>query len=313
MLVWLNRLSASALTILLFVLVVAFAASQTFLNAAYAKSELQHQNAYSRLSKAVSTDIANKSGDASDPQLVTQLQKVITPQILQQRLDNTIDQIQNFYQHNGKVPTLDVSDLIDKAQSDGLPVPDNAELQKPIELSALKKTKELANVIKLVSIGLAVVILLLIITLFAIARKRRNYKPLAAVLISLGIMLSVTGGALLLIPHVFNKLVGFNPETNPYGTLGRDLTLDTIRDFAMHLFVPGVALLVAGILLRVLIGKVRRRKAAPDPSDSDTPTTPIAAGPPTPITAPPTDAPENEPTAAPPMPRPSRPPRKIQG
>jgi hypothetical protein len=316
MLAWLNRLFASALTILLFMLVVAFAASQTFLNAAFMKQELQHQHAYGRLSTALSDDITSKSGSGGDPQVTEQLKRIISPPKLQQRLDSTIDQIQAFYQHNGPVPTLNVSDLLDQAQTAGLPVPDSPELQKPIKLTALDKTRELAKVLQFVGIGLAVVTVLLIIGMFAIARRRRDYKPFAAVLIALGIMLGVTGGVLLLVPRLFNKLVGFNPADNPYGPLARDMALDIVHDFALRLLIPGIAVLVAGILLRILIGKVRKRKAAPDSRGADTPAAPAAPAPAAPITAAPTDAPEDTPAAAPPVPRPSRPPRpprKIQG
>ena len=313
-LAWLNRLMATLLTTLLFVAIVALAASQTFLNGPYMKSKLQGQHTYNRLSTALSNDIAKQAGSADDQQLISQLQQVITPGVLQQRLDSTIDQIQAYYQQNGPLPTLNVSDLIDKAQAQGLPVPDDPQLQQPIKLTALDKTKEFANVLKFVGIGLAIVIVLLVLGMLAIARKRRNYKPFAAVLISLGIMLSITGGALLLVPKVFNKLVGFDPASNPYGPLARDLALGIVHDFALHLLIPGVAILIAGILLRILIGKVRRRKAAPETVDEP----PVAAAEPVtsvPSIAPPTDAPEDAPTAVPPVPRGSapRPPRKIQG
>lgn len=312
-LAWLNRLMATLLTTLLFVVIVALAASQTFLNGAYMKGQLQAHHAYSRLSTALSNDIATRAGSAGDTQLTSQLQQILKPAVLQQRLDSTIDQIQAYYQHNGPVPTLNVSDLLDQAQTAGLPVPNDQKLQQPIKLTALDKTKQLANVLKFTGIGLVGVIVLLILGMWAIAHKRRNYKPFAAVLVSLGIMLSVTGGALLLVPKVFNKLVGFNPASNPYGPLARDLALAIVHDFALHLLVPGLAILIAGILLRILIAKVHKRRAAPVAAEPAAPA-PDTSVPPAPITAPPTDAPEEQPTTAPPVPRTTpKPPPKIQG
>lgn len=315
---WLNRLSASTLTILLFVAVVLFALSQTVLDAQYIKTELQHQNAYNRLSVAISNDIA-KNADATttttQTQLMQQLQTVVTPQILQARLTKTIDEIQAYYEGRGPVPTLDVSDLVNQAQQAGLPVPDDPKLQQPIKLTAATNIKRLVNPALAVGAAMLAFILFLIIGLLVAAHKRHNYKTLTAVLTSLGIMLSVTGGALLVVPHIFNKLYTFNPTTNPFGALAHDVALGILHDFALRLAVPGLAILAIGILLRVLIAKAdKRAKVAASAHLSDAPeydTAPLA---PLPDVPPPTNAPEQTPTAAPPIPRTPgpRPPRKIQ-
>jgi hypothetical protein len=316
MLSWFNRFMASALTTLLFVVVVLFAASQTFLDGQYIKTQLKDQNAYNRLSTAISSDIAKNADDVTTPQnqVTSQLQTIITPQILQQRLTKTIDEVQAYYQDKGPVPTLDVSDLVDKAQTAGLPAPDDSKLQGPIKLTAATKAKSFSTAAKAIGAAMLALILLLIIGIFVIARKRHNYKTFTAVLTSLGIMLSVTGAALLIVPHIFNKLYTFNPSTNPFGALAHDLALGILHDFALHLLIPGLAILAIGILIRVLIGRAAKRaKADTDAAPTAEPDVPAPR--PLPNTPPPTDAPESAPLATPPMPRTRgpKPPRKIQG
>ncbi len=309
---WLSRFMATVLTTLLFLVVVTIAAGQTVLNTQYLESELQSQQAYSKLSTAISKDIS-KQADAGQAQdaVTTQLQSIITPQVLQQRLSKTLNEIQAYYKGNGPVPTLDVSDLVNQAEAAGLPAPNDPKLQQPIKLTAATKAKHYSNAAKAVGAGVIALIVVLIVGLVAIARKTRNYKPLCAVLVSLGIMLSVTGGSLLIVPRIFNKLYTFNPATNPFGALAHDIALGVLHDYALHLLIPGLAILVVGIVARLLVGRAGKRvtpvaEATPAPAA----TRPITQ---LPTTAPPTDAPDT-PVSAPPVPRasPPKPTRKIQ-
>lgn len=257
-LTFLSRLMSSLLTTLLFVTVVGLTANQTLLNTRYIETKLDSQDAYSRLSDALSTQIAQNSQDdatqaMSQEAMISQLKTVLTPAILQHKIETTLQQLQAYYRGNGPVPTLDISDLVNQAQQAGLPVPKDEKFQHPVTLTATTKVKKVSDTAKLVSIGTLAVVGALLLGILAIAIKRKNYKPFANIVFSLGIMLSLTGTALLFVPRVFDKLYHFDPVKNLFGSLAHDLAVSAVHDFGLRLLIPGVTALLLGILAKIAL------------------------------------------------------------
>lgn len=257
-LTFLSRLMSSLLTTLLFVTVVGLTANQTLLNTRYIETKLDSQNAYSRLSDALSTQIAQNSQDdmnqaMSQDATVSQLKTVLTPAILQQKIETTLQQLQAYLRGEGPIPTLNISDLVNQAQQAGLPVPKDEKFQHPVTLTATTKLKKVSDTAKLVSIGTLVTVGALLLGILAIAIKRKNYKPFANIIFSLGIMLTLTGTALLFVPRVFNKLYHFDPIKNPFGALVHDLAVSAVHDFGLRLLIPGVTALLLGILAKIAV------------------------------------------------------------
>jgi hypothetical protein len=295
LLTFLSRLMSSLLTTLLFVTIVGATANQTILNRDYVEQKLESQQAYDRLSTALSQKISEDSNDPSIPQdaVASQLKTVLTADVLRDKIDTTIKQLEAYYKGDGPVPTLDISDLVQKAQAEGLPI-DAEKFDKPVKLTALETTKPISDSAQIISIGVIVLAALLLLGVLAIAIRRRDYRPLANIVFSLGLMLTITGAALLLVPNVFSRMYKFDASTNPFGSLFHDLAVIAIHDFGLRLLIPGIVALLLGILAKLLIRSHRRkgqegkgrlnyaRADTPEPVDSlgnhvsieDAPTTP---------------------------------------
>lgn len=319
MLTFLSRVMSSLLTALLFTAIVGLTANQTILNTHYVETKLKSQDAYSRLSTALSEEIsknANKDSATplSQPELEARLKKILTAEVLQAKINTTLKQLQDYYQHGGPVPTLDISDLVQQAKDNGLEI-DADKYDKPVKLTGLTKTKQISDSAKLASMGALVFMALLFAGILAIAIKRRDFRPLANIVFVLGLMLTITGAALLFVPGVFDKLYKFNAATNRFGSLASDLAKSTIHDFGLRLLIYGVIALLLGILFKYLLRKRAQRRPLAYAKADDKP-----AGPATPSTdpvsiydAPTTPAPADSVPGAPPSPRRPAKPRKIQG
>jgi|GEM_PF-1346137 len=278
MLSLLSKFFASLLVPILFIGIVGFTLRQTVFSSHYLEGQLQKTNAYSKLATGINQNIAKNSADhvLSEQQISSQLSTIITPAVVQQKLNTTLDQIQTYYQGKGPVPTIDVSDLVAKAQAAGLPAPQDNNLTKPIELTPLKKAQEVNNKLKLAKLLVAVGTLLLIVGMVAIAFVRRNFKPLANVLISLGVLVSLLGGGLLLVPSILNKAAKLNFQTDSFATVGHDLATNMAQSLGARFLAEGIALLLVGIVARVVMGKLHRptrQASAPAPA------TPVSSDP----------------------------------
>jgi hypothetical protein len=317
LLTFLSRVMSTLLTTLLFVTIVGFTANQTILNTGYVEKRLESQQAYERLSTAISNEISkNAETPLSQPELQAKLKQILASQVLKEKIDTTLKQLKDYYQHDGPVPTLDISDLIAQAQQAGLDINDE-KFEKPIKLTGLEKTKQVSDSARLASIGALVFMALLLIGVLAIALKRRDFRPLANITFSLGLMLTITGTALLFVPSAFSKAYKFNPSTNPFGSLASDLANATTRDFGLRLLIPGAVILLAGIVWKILIRKAGKpRSLAYAKADKPTILNDIPERPAKPVSvedAPTTPtSPKNDIPGAPPAPRPANKSRKIQ-
>lgn len=326
LLTFLSRTMSSLLTTLLFISVVGFTANQTILNTNYIETKLQSQDAYDRLSDALSQKISQDSHDPtiSKTAVAAQLKTVLTPDVLHQKIDTTLKQLNDYFHNNGKVPTLDVSDLMQAAQQAGLEIDDNT-FAKPVQLTTVKNIKKVSDGAKFVGIGMIVAEALLFLGVLAIAIKRRDYRPLANIIFVLGIMLTIAGTVLLFAPQVLSKALHFDPTKDAFNSLAHDLAVVATHDFGLRLLIPGVTALLLGILAKYALRghKPRATKQNVVKSDDTLPAAstpePSSATDATPATvaeAPTASAPTTNPNAAAGQvpgapPRPKKP-RKIQ-
>lgn len=312
----LSRIMASVLTTLLFITIVGITADQTVLNTGYIETTLEKEKAYDRLSAAISQEISSNSADPSVPkeELASQLEAVITPDVLKEKIDTTLKQLQEYFRGDGPVPTLDISDLVQQAQANGLQI-DADKFNEPVQLTAVTEVKKLSDAAQIISIATLVVVAVLLAGVIGIAIKRRDWRPLANIVFSLGLMLTITGACLMLVPQIFSRLYTFDAATNPFGSLAQDLAAIAVHDFGIRLLIPGLVALVIGIIAKVLLKKHKQKrpldyaKADPPPqtngltaapvSIEDAPTTPTQTGP-------------SVTPGAPPAPRAVTKPRKIQ-
>lgn len=263
LLAFLSRFMSSLLTALLFVIIVGTTANQTILNTGYIEHKLDSQNAYSRLSDGLSTQISKDSQDQtiSQPAVASQLKTILTADVLKTKIDTTLKQLQDYYRGNGQVPALDLTDVMQQAQKSGLDI-DGGKFDKPVKLQAATKLKKVSNAAKFVGIGTLVAVITLLFGILAIAIKRHNYKPLANIIFSLGIMLSVSGIVLLFVPQTLDKLHNFKTAGSLL-SLVHDLFIVTVRDLGLRLLIPGITLLSLGILAKVALRRTTGKTPQP--------------------------------------------------
>src|SRR5438045_3503554 len=96
MLSWLSKLTASLLISVLFAAVLTLFLDQTLLNSSYLEGQLASTNSYTKLSDALSDQVV-KSSDNNDPALKAKVLSILTPTVLQTKLDGGLEQLQAYY------------------------------------------------------------------------------------------------------------------------------------------------------------------------------------------------------------------------
>lgn len=266
---WLSKTVATLLVIVSCSAVFSIVLSQTVLNSRYLEAQLAATDAYNRLSVAISAEIVKDAGEAG-PQLTAQLQHIVTPSILQQKINTTLDQFQAYYTGNGQPPTINVSDLVSQARSSGLPVPENTTLDKPIVLTNNAQIKGLGMYVAGAKLGTIVLVMLLALCLVALAWKRHKFAVLPDMVIAVGVLVGIVAAMFRLIPGAANQYIKFDFSTNAFAGVAHDLAQRIILDIGSRLAVIAAVLLVAGIAGRILVAWLSRRQVS-------TPIQPIAA------------------------------------
>lgn len=282
---WLSKLLASLLVSILFVTTFGLVASQTILKSHYIEDQLQKNNAYGKLASSISDQIV-KNADAtlSKSQLSDQVKAIVTPEVVQQKLTTTLDQLQAYYTGSGPAPTLDVSDLVAKAQAAGVPAPADSNLTKPITIAGTAKAKDVKAKVGQVKSLTIVLIAVLVIGLTAIAIVRHTYVPLANVLVSLGGMLTLSGAGLMFAPSLADKLIKFDYSSNAFAGIAHDLIKSIGQDIGKRLLIIGATVLAVGILTRIVLSRVTKPRQPLTEPASETQTSESEAPQDTPLT-----------------------------
>jgi len=273
LLAWLSRFCATILVSLLSLVVFALVLSQTVFSPSYLHNELQHAHAYDRLASSINKQIVSSNQGSAIPAglLANQLQQVITPQLIQQKLDGTINQTKAYYDGNGPVPSIDLSPQANQLQATGLQLPQGTNLTKPIEIKPLAKVKDAKKVITNTLLAVVIALIVLLAAIVAIAVKRHSYKPLANIFISLAVTVGLSGLSMLLVAPYTNRWVT-SVDSNNYTELVRDLVHDITHDIGLRLSYIALASLALGIAGRILIHYLAKQsKALPVAPQSDTP------------------------------------------
>lgn len=275
---WFSRLLAGLLVSLLFIATIGFTVNQTVLNTSYIDGQFKKVDAYTKLSNGIVDQVVKNTGTTNIPagQLAAKLHSIITPAVVEQRLNGTLGQISSYYKQGGAVPTLDVSDLVSQAQAAGVPV-QAGNFAKPIQLNAVTDTKKVSDQLHAAQIGLIGALILLAVTIVAIAIYKRNYIPLANIFISLGLSVAASGVLGYILVSKLSNHLAINSTNNTFVGLGRDLVKNIGQDLSKRFAITGIIILVVGIITRLLLGRLntqpKQAKASSKPKDTATPST----------------------------------------
>jgi len=219
----LSKLVASLLVASLCGAIITAVLSQTILSSHYLEGQITEVNGYSRLSDALSNE-ASQTNFANNPQAATTIREILTPGVLQQKINGALNQLQLYYKGKGSVPVINLSDLATQAQAAGVPLGQDSELFQPIRLGSYSNTDRVQKTAKTfdgVRMATIVTSLLLALVLLVLSWRRHRYTVLPGVLISIGIFMGLTALIFYLGSNLANHFIGFSTTSNAFASLGR--------------------------------------------------------------------------------------------
>src|SRR6476619_3741859 len=109
---------------------------RTLLNAKYLDTKAKEANLYPAVAKLISGQFLSgqKSGAKDKAKAEAQLATIITPEVVQQKVDPLLSQIEANFKGDGPPVSIDLSDIIAKVKTAGLEVPKD-QFAEPIVIS----------------------------------------------------------------------------------------------------------------------------------------------------------------------------------
>lgn len=263
---WLSKFIASLLVAVLSLTIITTVLGQTLLSSNYLETQLSATDSYARLSNAISGQVVKDSGIV-DSALEPKVKSVITPDVVKSRVNSALDQLEAYYQGNGQAPQIDLSDIAAQLQAAGLPVNTNTSiLTQPVTLgpNGPANTQRGHDYQRVKSVVL-VISIVLVVLLVLLCWKRREYRPLANVLISVGISIGIIALFCHFVPGLADRFLKFNTSTNAFVGVSHDMVQAIAKDLAKHFGIIAIICIVLGIVARVVIKRitVQRLKTPP--------------------------------------------------
>lgn len=314
---WLSKFISTLLALLLFGIIVLGICTQTVFSSHYLEGKLTDVHGYSRLSVALSNELAQQNSGLGDPMLSSQVQSILTPTVLKQKINGALEQFEAYNRHGGPKPVIDLTDLAAKAQAAGLDVSADSNLNRPINLSGTEKLHEVSQGLKLAGYGTLVAVVILALALILICWHRRRFAALPDVLIWVGILTGLLALFFGLVPGVAAHFIKLGSNADSFSAIAQDLATNVSHDLGKRFGIVAAILLVIGITVRLWL-RHRGKRASDTKPILERRQEPIAESlSAAPLPAAPQPAPEG-PVARPAQPQMAslprrRPPRKIQG
>ena len=255
-----SKFVSSLLVLTLSSAIVTLVLSQTVFSSQYLEGKLAETDSYVKLSTALSQEAA-KSSALPIPNADQLIQGVVTPDVVKTKLDSALEQFQAYYQGKGPAPVLDLSDIANQAQALGVPIGDNTELSKPIQLTPAgtsRKPGQAFNNIRQYTFILSAVLLLVLVL---ICWKRHNYKPLPNVLISVGILLGIWAVFFSFTPGLLDRILKNSVDSNAFAAIFQGLAETIAHDLGKRYGIIALISLGVGIVVHVLLSRINKENS----------------------------------------------------
>jgi len=262
---WLSKVLAALLVSALTGAVFTMVFNQTVLNSKYLEHQLATTDSYSRLSVALNDQViksANSADTPVDPTMVEKLKSILTPTLLQSKINASLDQMQVYYRGMGPVPTVNLTDVAAQAQAAGVPVPANSDINKPISLGANKQARGISKSFDQVRTGTLISSLVLMAGLLAVSWERHKWAVLPDVLITAGVLLGLVALIFAVVSGASNHYIKLDTTSNSVEPIVRDLATSITRDLARRLGMTASLFIAAGVGSRVLVGRLHPKATA---------------------------------------------------
>jgi len=264
----LSKLVASLLVASVCGAIITAVLSQTILNSHYLEGQIARVNGYSRLSDALSNEVSDQTDPADTSQVAATVRGILTPSVLQQKINGALNQLQLYYEGKGSVPVINLNDLATQAQAAGVPMGQNSDLFTPITLGSSNSTARVQKVARTfngVRTATIAASLLLALALLVLSWRRHRYTALPSVLISMGIFMGLTALTFYLSADLVKHFIGFTTASNAFASLGSDLVENVAHDLARRFSIIAAVCLVVGVGTRMWAVRLQTRVASPKP------------------------------------------------
>lgn len=251
----LSKLVAALLVLAIFGAVVTVVTTNTILNSHFFEQKAAQVNAYVRLSDGISAELAKDSGNTS-PAFTAAVQKIISPDVLQQKINGTLDQLEAYEKGNGQVPTIDLTSLVNQARAAGVPIPPNTSFDQPIQLTVNRPSQGLNKQVEGLKIKSIASIAILFIILLVLTWETHRYKVLPDIAIVCGLLFGIVAIILILLPTLANDYIKFNFSANIFASIAHDLALAVVRGIGDIFGIIAIVFLAIGIPGRLLLSKL---------------------------------------------------------
>jgi hypothetical protein len=253
---WVTKLLASLLVFFSVIAIMGFVTSQTVLSGKYLKQQFTKVDGYTRLSSALSAEVAQEAG-ADNPQVAIAAKQILTPQVLQQRTDQALDQYQAYLKGTGQVPTIDLSDLATQARAAGVQIPADSALNQPIKLApANVSNSKPAQQVDRAKLALAAVVVLVLVLAFT-SWKSKRYTTIPNALISIGAIVGLLALVILGGQSAIERFVKFDFASNAFASIAHDVVGNIAKDIGHRYGMIAIILLAVGIVSRVIAGRFK--------------------------------------------------------
>ncbi len=210
-LVWLLN---SILLSSIFALCFTFAMQRTVFSPDYLRDKIQRSGLTVQLSDILPGLLAQQAGkDVPKEDIQRAVKDVLTPQLLQTKVNQAADQFNNYLAKNGALPQLDLKDVAQAAAANGIDIPPEA-VAKPIVLPAttgnqMKLVYQKTAQAQMISLLVTLVLFLII---FMICYRTHDYGALTYLFVMSGLMQLLL---YLTMKYAPDLVVRFIPTTDP--------------------------------------------------------------------------------------------------
>ncbi len=256
----LTYIVASALAVAVFVGVLTTVFDHTVFSSYYLEQKAIQINAYPKLSAGLSSELL-QHGNITSPQDEAVLQKIISPTVLQQKITSALNQLEAYYKGNGQIPTIDLTSLVAQARAAGVQIPPNSTLDQPITFGGNQKAQGVGAQFEKTKRDSIIAAVVLLMILIALSWRRHRYAVLPDISIVCGILLGFVAIAFAIAPHIINHYVKFNFSSSAFSSIAHDITFAIIHNLSWIIGIIAVALLVGGVVGRVVVAKLNPKQS----------------------------------------------------
>ncbi len=238
---FISKILGSVLVLVISGVTLAFILSATLFNADYYKAKASELHLYSQLSLSIPSSLGH-----DDPATQQALTNIVSSQYVQSKLNPFLDQLQQYYFNNGPAPTIDFSDLVAEAQRQGVTVPPNAAITKPVVFNDPTGIKQQLGWINFMKTWGLIIALALAAAIALVNKGAHRFSALGKVLIVAGIWDAVIFLLLKLGPGLVESLIKNNNQVGPLGPVMISFFSSVMRDISQDFMYVAIGLAAAG-------------------------------------------------------------------